>query len=442
MRKKMRIAATLTAAGLAALTGCVTQSGSDIGGGTETAKEETVKETTAETAAGEGGGSIGGTLEYMTNKREDAQVLEEIAKAFKEETGIEVEITFTENTSTILNRVATNDIPDITSIFPAMASDRALIAEGVFLDITDEPFMDLVNQDWVEITKYEGRAYAVPMTANAGVLYYNTDIFDEYGLKEPETIEELYEICETLKSNGVTPFAFQFKDAATIEMQFFDRIMAGAADHEIWNISEKVARENDSYGNYPEIIEALEKLLKLTEYTDTEPLTVDNNVLFSLFSSGDIAMMATGTWAPAAVSQNNPELNYKGIPFPSITGVEPYVCGNTDMAMAISATTDRPDDCKKFIEYMLQEDIANQFYEFDKCPNLVNSVKFDIPEQNVINDMLNSEKIVLHPICAWPASYPSLIQPVLQGFFMDKDIEAFIGAWDEVTREAYASEGQ
>ena len=91
---------------------------------------------------------------------------------------------------------------------------------------------------------------------------------------------------------------------------------------------------------------------------------------------------------------------------------------------------------------MLQEDIANQFYEFDKCPNLVNSVKFDIPEQNVINDMLNSEKIVLHPICAWPASYPSLIQPVLQGFFMDKDIEAFIGAWDEVTREAYASEGQ
>lgn len=385
-------------------------------------------------------GGAGGSLEYMTNKREDAQVLEEIAQEFKEETGIEVEITFTENTSTILNRVATNDIPDMASIFPALSSDRALIAEGVFLDITEEEFLNKVSQEWLDITKYEDRVYAVPMTANAGVLYYNTDIFAQYDLEEPETIEELFEICETLQANGVTPFAFQFKDAATLEMQFFDRIMGGAVDHEIWNISEKVGKEGDSYANYPEIVDALEKLLKLTEYTDIDPLTVDNNVLYSLFANGDIAMMATGSWGPSAVNQNNPDLNYKGIAFPSISGVEPYVCGNTDMAIAISATTERPDDCKKFIEYLLQDDVANKFYEFDRCPNLVASVNFDIPEQNTINELLNSDRFTLLPSCHWPASYPSLVQPVLQGFFMDKDVDAFISSWDEITREAYANE--
>lgn len=384
--------------------------------------------------------SGGDSLEYMTNKREDAQVLEEIAQAFKEETGIEVEITFTENTSTILNRVATNDIPDMAGIFPALSSDRALIAEGVFLDLTGEEFLNKVSQEWLDITKYEDKVYAVPMTANAGVLYYNTDIFAQYNLEEPETIEELFEICETLQDNGVTPFAFQFKDAATLEMQFFDRIMGGAVDHEIWNISEKVGKEGDSYANYPEIVDALEKLVKLTEYTDIDPLTVDNNVLYSLFANGDIAMMATGTWGPSAVNQNNPDLNYKGIAFPSISGVEPYVCGNTDMAIAISATSERPDDCKKFIEYLLQDDVANKFYEYDRCPNLVASVNFDIPEQNTINELLNSDKFALLPSCHWPASYPSLVQPVLQGFFMDKDVDAFISSWDEITREAYANE--
>ena len=430
MKKRWKTVLLATAAGIF-ITGC-SGNNQDTGTTEQTGQTEQIQQT--------GSQSAGEPLEYMTNKREDAQVLEEIAQAFKDETGIEVEITFTENTTTILNRVATNDIPDMAGIFPALATDRALIAEGIFLDLTDEAFMDKVNQEWIEITKYEGRAYAVPFTANAGVLYYNTDIFEQYGLEEPKTIEELYAICETLQSNGVTPFAFQFKDAATLEMQFFDRIFGGAVDHEIWNISEQVGTAGASYGDYPEIVDALEKLLKLTEYTDVDPLTVDNNVLYSLFSNGDIAMMATGTWAPAAVNQNNPDLNYKGIAFPSISGVEPFVCGNTDMAIAISATTDRPDDCKKFIEYMLREDVANQFYEFDRCPNLVNSVDFDIPEQNEINDMLNSEKFTLLPTCHWPASYASLVQPILQGFFMDKDVDAFISQWDDITRQAYADE--
>ena len=55
---------------------------------------------------------------------------------------------------------------------------------------------------------YNNEIYAVPvLNVSVSGVFYNKEMFDKYGLKEPKTISELEKICDTLKENGITPFA-------------------------------------------------------------------------------------------------------------------------------------------------------------------------------------------------------------------------------------------
>ena len=53
-----------------------------------------------------------------------------------------------------------------------------------------------------------------------GVLY-NKAIFEECGLKAPDTLSDLESICETLKAKGYTPFMLAFQE------QWVPQLMTG-----------------------------------------------------------------------------------------------------------------------------------------------------------------------------------------------------------------------
>src|SRR5699024_11735473 len=62
--------------------------------------------------------------------------------------------------------------------------------------------------------------YGIPLELNISSVFYNGEIFDEYGLDEPETLEELKDVVSTLNDNGVNPIALGNKDAWTGSMWY------------------------------------------------------------------------------------------------------------------------------------------------------------------------------------------------------------------------------
>src|SRR5690606_16163836 len=57
-------------------------------------------------------------------------------------------------------------------------------------------------------TLEDGSFVAAPIGFNsAGLLYVNKDIFDEYNLTPPTTLDEWVAVCDTLAANGVQCFA-------------------------------------------------------------------------------------------------------------------------------------------------------------------------------------------------------------------------------------------
>lgn len=100
-----------------------------------------------------------------------------------------------------------------------------------------EQFIDAA---WSEAsgTMYEGGIYMVPYALDVTtVLWYNTAVFEQYGLEEPETWDDFMAIITTLVENGETPIILGNRDlwplgnwaghitARVVGMDLFDKAL-------------------------------------------------------------------------------------------------------------------------------------------------------------------------------------------------------------------------
>ncbi len=90
---------------------------------------------------------------------------------------------------------------------------QTLVENGLVEDLTpvwdNYIYNEGVSQGVADAFTFDGKVYAAPWSVLYNVVFYNKTVFDQYGLKEPETFDEFLQLCETLKSNGVTPIALK-----------------------------------------------------------------------------------------------------------------------------------------------------------------------------------------------------------------------------------------
>ena len=164
---------------------------------------------------------------------------------------------------------------------------------------------------------YGGKTYGVPDQVEEVGVFYNKTLFDEMGFDEPETLEELEAIAEAVKAKGVTPFAFANKDQWPAGHQF--SIMVS-------NILGKEGLDEILYGegkwNSPEVVKGIDIFFRQFEekgYFPKDPNAIDYDDGNQLFFAGKAAMLPTGTWMVAEIT-NTVQFEPGFFPFPSIDG--------------------------------------------------------------------------------------------------------------------------
>ncbi|MDD3278789.1 MAG: extracellular solute-binding protein [Lachnospiraceae bacterium] len=169
---------------------------------------------------------------------------------------------------------------------------------------------------------YNGSVYAVPYqnVSLAGV-FYNKEMFDEYGLKEPTTLSELENVCATLKENSITPFALANGSKWTGSMYY----MSLAARYGgLEPFQSAVAGE----GKFTEesFIKAGEKIqewVKNGYFPDgVNSLSEDDGQAKQLMYQETAGMLLCGSWYAATFNTDSPEFYQKigWFPFPAIEG--------------------------------------------------------------------------------------------------------------------------
>ena len=414
------------------LAGCSSNSSTSVDSNSET-KSTDVAENSEGAAV---------SVEFLSQKRETVDLFDSILGDFmKENPEISMVQTTTTGSVSLLSRVASNDLPQLNHVY-GDASCKAMAQEGLFMDLRGQDFLDKIPEEYLKtFTLEDGTIWAVPINVNAFGLYINEDIYAQYDLKIPETFDELIANCEVLQAAGVAPFAFPYKEAGNLR-QIFERTITGAADHDFVAACDGVGYDGKSFADYPDFVKGMEALVELLKYANEDPLGTDTNDVADAFANQKVAMVLNGTWGASQYLDLNPELNFKVVLVPSITGVESKTVGSNDLNFAVSAlaTKEEQEACLKFIEYFLQADVIEHYASEEKSPCVVKGVQYESKELADIFEAIRNGKFLESPSLLTPNGYYSALQGELQSLIINKDVPAFIETLDNMTREIYAQQ--
>ena len=433
---KKRFTACMIGATLltAALTGC-------SGGKTADAPASSADQTTAAEAASTDAASGGKVaIELFHQKPENVELYNTLVNKFMEENpDIQVNVTLAESTTTtLISRVATGNIPQLVSVFPWNASYKDMFREGLFMDLTDQDFMKRVTPSVLERCEVNGKQYSLPLTTNSFGLYYNVDIFNELGLTIPKTMDEMWGVCDKLVEAGIQPFSFPDKKAVRINQQF-DRMLIGCVDHDFYSKCDEQINGSYNIKDDPNIRKYVETILKLREYGNPDSLGYDDEPAYEEFTSGKSAMYIDGSWAVTTFETMNPDLNFNCTAIPAITTDDFWTCGTVDTAYSISAdcTPEQQDACIRFLDFLVREDIAQEFSDGDKNPTLIQGVEYNVPQLKEINDYIDEGRFAPSLASIWTQDLRNSLVVSVQALILDKDVDTFLDEFQSLVEEYY-----
>ncbi len=136
----------------------------------------------------------------------------------------------------------------------------------------------------------DGHYYAVPAgVQQAGVIFYNKEIFDRYNLEEPGTWEEFWGICDTLKAEGIDAVALGDKNAWPLTYIFRTLTASEGIGYYEDFINGKVTSADN-----PSLISSLTNLNKILDYVNSDHGALTWDEAMGLVAKGEAAMSVMG----------------------------------------------------------------------------------------------------------------------------------------------------
>lgn len=235
-----------------------------------------------------------------------------------------------------------------------------------------------VSEDIKEALTYNGKTYAVPYSIIYNEIIYNKTVFDQYGLEVPETFDDFLNVCETLKSNGVTPIALKNDSwAGFIWFQqmlasYDPELYAGVCDGSIAYTDEKVVKVMDIW----------QDMLDKGYFSDPmEILDMDRSL-----ANGTVAMELEPNYECVTLAEDYgavPEKDYDVFVLPSMSGKKKAIFYEIS-PLCVATNSGSKDAAMKVLESWYDKDFQTTFTNVTGflCTNQVES------ENACANDMV------------------------------------------------------
>lgn len=192
--------------------------------------------------------------------------------------------------------VSAGKTPDLAYTWPAGSVLAGYARTGAIaeLDKYAEQYGWKINDFERGRNSYKGHLYAFPLEQDLMGIYYNKDLFKQHGVEAPKTYDEFKAAVEKFKAAGIVPIAFGNRDRwpATNTMSMILGATVGRAGEE------KVLFGDEPWtnGGFMKAAEVFADWGK-NGYFPAGFNGIGYDEANALFTSGQAAMTATGTWA-------------------------------------------------------------------------------------------------------------------------------------------------
>lgn len=291
-------------------------------------------------------------------------------------------------------RLASGDSPDVFSLHAI--NDIPIYDQAGYLeDLSNEPFVEKLYDTISPAVTRDDRVLAVPLETLQWGYIYNKDIFEKHEIELPTTFKEMEAIIKKLEDAGVTPFIGAYKDSYV--PQLFLPLTVGAL--ESTSNEGFIERMNQNEGSFEELKDEMFPIIDLVHKHSTDrPFEVGQDQGAAAFAADQAAMWVQGPWMAESIMAANPEFNFGVAPLPINDDPNATLIDlSTSTSLAVSTQSKVKEVAKDFVNYVLDEQDSNEFYEslgfnpisdihtFEPYPWLVDSSKY-VEEGKVYQD--------------------------------------------------------
>ncbi|MFK0116125.1 ABC transporter substrate-binding protein [Streptomyces sp. NPDC090994] len=276
-----------------------------------------------------------------------------------------VGIASTEYQSKVDTSIQGGGLPDVGGVGAAMLAGFAAQNALEPLDdrLADSSLNGKLNEDMVESLKAagggDGTLYSVPTSANNGVLYYRTDLFEKAGLEEPSSWDAFFEAADKLTDAGDNEFGYTIRGGAGSIAQALDAMYGQSGITSFWDAAGEETTVND-----PKNVAALEKYAALyKKVTPAADLNNDFTKMVAQWDSGTIGMLNHNLGSYQDHVKAFGEDKFRGIPQPVGPGGKRVQVSNPVDGLGIFKSSKNKEAAWKFIEYAVSHEANSKFNE-------------------------------------------------------------------------------
>ncbi|KRF43944.1 ABC transporter substrate-binding protein [Paenibacillus sp. Soil787] len=315
-------------------------------------------------------------------------------------------------------KIVGGDEPDI--IFGRPAGMVEFTKAGDFLDVTNEPFTQKIDDKFKPNVSYDGKVYGLPIDLMTNGVIYNKDIFKQNGIEIPKTYSDLVKAAETLKAKGIPAFAASWKDGASY-MSFMWPDMWGGPLVKMPDYAGSITSGQKKFADLPEYKGFLTRVNELSQYANSDAKDIDYDRSLQYFAQGKAAMDIMGSFAIGTIRNYNPQGNFGVFMFPSYDKAEDnYMTLSTDNTWMIGSHSKNLDAAKKFFAYMASDEGAQIWADGVQT---ISALKNNVKPSNVDSmasdflDIYKSGKVVNNQVKPlWYGQFDDSWQKVMTKF--------------------------
>lgn len=305
----------------------------------------------------------------------DGEILKDIVKRFNEKNSRKIEVKMDVMGWDVLSQklppaIATKTAPGMVLMIgdwiPQYLANDSFQALDDFWSKTGLKESDYL-QNVLDLGKFGGKYYALPMQFNLIYLYWNKDLFKAAGLdpeKPPQTMDELanYAVKLTDPKKNQFGLGMPVKGAPQYWTSFF------------WNNGGEIfdLKAKKSLLNSPENVKTLEWMQDLAVNKKVTPKGANGADIDNLLMSGKLAMHINGPWLINGLKKNN--INF-GITAPPKGSVKQQVIsGGIGYTIPSSAKPEEKEAAYEFIKYWMSPEILKEWSMKNGFPPFSNAV--------------------------------------------------------------------
>nr|WP_326212269.1 extracellular solute-binding protein [uncultured Oscillibacter sp.] len=268
-------------------------------------------------------------------------------------------------------------------------------AEGNLMDLSGLDSAKNLREIVRVANTVDGKLIAIPQEIVAYGLFLNMDLFNQYGLSQPETPEEFLECCRVFKENGFeTPIGANrwWLETFVFALAYADLYNGGNAEAEIAALNSGEAKYSDYMRPGFEFLQTLID----RGYIDAETALVSEAIEAEGpdFLAGKTPMvMAYWGAANAETGYGKTDFEMQVVGFPSSRGQMPVI---PMTGYGIGAEAEHREDAAKALDIMTSDEALQLYSETNRVISPSKNVKVDcVPALRPLNDRIEEGVYVL-----------------------------------------------